>query len=211
MANRVFPTAYFAPIFQFALMSSEEKYSMEVKESFVKQSYRSRCEIYGANGLLKLIVPLEKWKNHSRTEEIKISYDENWQLLHWRSIESAYRSSPYFEFYEDDIRPILLNNKPTYLIDLNYLIDNKLKQLLNISSTSIKTEKYESFKQDLRKIIHPKSREINEEINYPFYIQVFTEKYGFIKNLSIIDLLFNLGPESNVYLNKIAAEYEQEN
>tara|TARA_R110000868_G_scaffold111836_7_gene301658 strand:+ start:70 stop:696 length:627 start_codon:yes stop_codon:yes gene_type:complete len=207
----LFPTAYFGPIFQYALLVDQRKFEIDGKEHFVKQSYRSRCEIYGANGKLKLIVPLQKWNNHSPTETIRVSYDENWPLLHWRSIMSAYRSSPYFEFYEDDLKPFF-DEKFDSLLSLNYAAETRIWNLLNIHCIGDFSESFEPLKaNDPRKIIHPNNSTLLENIEFPEYTQVFSDKFGFIKNLSILDLLFNLGPNSYNYLKNIAAQYGKEN
>ena len=201
----ILPTSYFGSIFQFAIIVQNHTYHVDGLEHFIKQSFRNRCEIYGANGKLKLIVPLEKWKNHSLTQEIRISYDENWQLQHWRSIESAYRTSPYFEFYEDDLKPLFFL-KESSLLEYNQQVENELKALLQIGTKHQLTSTYEPSAPDWRKIIHPKNDEILEKIDFPNYIQVFESKFGFIPNLSILDLIFNLGPNSKNYLENISLE-----
>lgn len=197
-------TAYFSPILHYALMVQSEAYSIEAEEHFVKQSFRSRCEIYGANGKLNLVVPLKKWRNHSNTKEIEVSYEENWQKLHWRSIVSSYRASPYFEFYEEEIEPLVFL-KESKLIERNQRIEEELKSILKISTpSSITTEYLPSSTNDWRGILHPKNKKIREEVNFSTYIQVFESKHGFIPNLSILDLLFNLGPDSKKYLQQLS-------
>ena len=201
----ILPTAYFGSIFQFALVAQFQEYQVEGLEHFVKQSYRNRCEIYGANGLLKLVVPLKKWKNNTLTKDINLSFDENWQNLHWRSVESAYRSSPYFEFYEEEIKPLFFL-KEDNLFNYNLYVENELKELLQIESKSSIKAEYSASEPDWRKIIHPKNIEIHKKINFPNYIQVFESKYGFLPNLSILDLIFNLGPNSKNYLENLSLE-----
>ena len=199
----ILPTAYFPSIFQFSFLTQADQYLIEKEEHFKKQSYRSRCEIYGANGKLSLIVPLKRWRNHTKTELIEVSYEENWQNLHWRSIQSAYRASPYFEFYEEEIEPLVFN-KQENLIERNLFIEDQLKSILGINSQAKFTESYKVSDPDWRERIHPKNKNIFSNETFPEYIQVFKEKKGFIPNLSILDLLFNLGPNSKQYLEQIS-------
>ena len=198
----ILPSSYFAPILQFALISEADNYVIETKEHFVKQSYRSRFQIYGANGLLNLVVPLKKWKNHTSIEKIEVSYDENWQQLHWRSIESAYRASPFFEFYEEEIKPLIFSEEVN-LLKRNSYTEQAINKILGIKSNLEFTTIYESQEPDWRTIINPKNKVEMESVLNPKYIQVFEDKHGFIPNLSILDLLFNLGPESRLYLKQL--------
>lgn len=198
----VLPSSCFAPTLHFALLANAENYTIEAKENFVKQSFRSRYEIYAANGKLSLVVPLKKWKNHTPIEKMELSFDENWQQLHWRSIESAYRASPYFEYYDEEIKPLVFSKEPN-LITRNNFIEQQLLKLLKIKSESHFSESYEAHEPDWRKIIHPKNKIEKELVSFPKYIQVFEEKEGFLPNLSILDLIFNLGPESKTYLNRL--------
>ncbi len=198
----ILPTAYFPSVSHFALIAQSANYQVEAFEHFVKQSYRSRCEIYGANGKLNLVVPLKKWRNHSLTKEVEISYDEPWQKLHWKSIESAYRTSPYFEFYEEDIKP-LFQLEIASLLQYNLKVERELKEILSVDSTNLTTVEYQKEEVDWRKLIHPKHNANDLNVDFPKYIQVFEEKSGFIPNLSILDLLFNLGPNSKTYLEQL--------
>lgn len=195
-------TAYFGPILHYALIAQNETYQIEQKEHFVKQSFRSRCETSSANGKLKLIVPLQKWQNNCPIQDIEVSYQEDWQKLHWRSLESAYRLSPFFEYYEDELRPFF-EIKYNNLLDLNWQVEQQIKKILQLNIHSTYTETYETKEIDLRQLISPKNKLIKEADFYEKYIQVFEDKYGFIPNLSILDLLFNLGPAAKGYLEKI--------
>lgn len=192
----------FAPIIQFTLISGIENYKIESKEHFVKQSFRSRYQIYGANGLLNLVVPLKKWKNHTPIEKIEVSYDEDWQQLHWRSIESAYRASPFFEFYDEEIKPLVFS-KEVNLIQRNTRIESTILKILGIPTINVFTKSYDQQEPDWRMLINPKNKVEIESFSMPKYIQVFEDKHGFIPNLSILDLLFNLGPESKLYLKQL--------
>lgn len=195
--NYLIPCAYFGPIEYFAYLS-QFQCDFEVCDHFIKQTIRNRCKIYGANGVLILTVPKIR-KNSSKTifKDIKISYDWNWQKEHWQSIVSAYRSSPYFEFFETELYQ-LIHKKHRFLIDLNLEICSFLCSKIGISKQFSKTEKYHrtNEKFDLRSYTFEKE-------NLEPYIQVFDNKHGFLPNLSILDLFLNEGRNSKSYLNSI--------
>jgi hypothetical protein len=199
----ILPTCYLGPISYFKLISENSEILIDSKENFIKQSYRNRCYIYGANGSLSLSIPLQKRKNHTPIENIKISYDESWQKMHWRSIESAYRTSPFFEFYEDDLKPFFESKEHTKLLKFNADIQSIILNLIKINTKIGFTQKYENVNPDWRQLIHPKDLKYQNSFQFPKYIQVFEEKYGFIPNLSILDVLFNLGPRTLDYLKSI--------
>ena len=192
------PTAYLAPISYYAILLQYLNCEIESHEHFIKQSIRNRCEIYSANGKLRLTIP-KKRKGSSKTiiKHIEISYKDNWQKEHWNSIVSCYNSSPFFEYYKDEIKPFF-QQKETYLIRFNTKLQELILSFLKEtpSYTYSKKYKHKGNFTDLR--------------NYKFltqkiikYNQVFMEKNNFIPNLSILDLLFNLGPESRDYLINI--------
>ena len=178
------------------------------KEHFVKQSQRSRTQIYGANGLLPLIVPLQKYSHRDRTEDVKISYADDWQTLHWRSFEAAYRNTAYFEFYEDDLKPFYTDLKIEGLMDFNSQLESEILALLKIDVTSGLTEEYKELEPDWRILLSPKNKELGKRSYFPSYQQMFDETYGFLANLSIVDLLFNLGPHASNYLKAVRLELE---
>ncbi len=196
----VHPT-YFAPIIQYIAMVNAKEVSIEMEDNFQKQTYRNRCYIYGANGKQLLTVPVlhSKSKGRHKTKDVKIDNSFSWQKLHVKSIQFAYRSSPYFEFYEDEIIPVILKNHK-YLIDLNLathqIIFEFLQQEISFKKTNAYQEKYTDI-QDFRYLVVAKTKKI---YNFQQYHQVFTEKYNFIPNLSILDLLFSEGPNTLNYL-----------
>jgi hypothetical protein len=198
----ILPTAYFPSIGQFALAFQAGAYLLETQEHFVKQSYRNRCEIFGANGKQKLVVPV-KWRNHSPMHEVELSYAENWQKLHWKSLESAYRASPFFDFYEEEFRPYFEQQEIQYLLEWNSQLEQRVCELLDLKIEVKETESYETSEVDYRKLISPKKKTFSQKLDFPPYLQVFGDKHGFIPNLSILDLLFNLGPESVTYLKRL--------
>jgi hypothetical protein len=191
-------TQYFPSIKFWAKALKTGSVKLEKYENYQKRSYRNKCLILAANGVLPLTVPLKSGKNNKMPiSDVLISYDDHWQKKHLTTISSAYTSSPYYEFYIDEISDILLKNYKN-LFDLNYSIIEWFCEQFNIPlSNSIEYIKAE--KDDCRQAILPKNR----EMSYAPYIQVFTEKYEFQSDLSILDLLFCKGPEMKSYLLKL--------
>lgn len=200
MNNKVLlTTAYLGPIQYYSKLAHYSKIFIEAHENFVKQSYRNRCNIYGANGVLALSIPVKKEKPKTKMKDLMIDYDTNWRKQHWKSIESAYRSSPFFEFYEDDFVPFY-EKKYKYLLEFNHEIQQVILEHLELEPNIIFTkdylEKEEIEMVDYREKIHPKKKISDNQFIIKEYTQVFQEKHGFIANLSIIDLLFNEGPNA---------------
>lgn len=195
------PLSYFGPIEEFVYLAQNNTVTYESKEHFVKQSYRNRCIIYGANGLQRLTVPLVlKSREKTAMENIKISYAEKWQSHHWKSIKSAYKNSPFFDYYEELLLPLFLEEVDT-LKNLNLKILSVVKQCLQLSCKTLLNQEFKAYTDnDLRLNIHPKK---NPTLQLPRYIQVFEERHGFHKNLSILDLIFNEGPSAILYLQNI--------
>lgn len=175
---------------------------IEACETYPKQTYRNRTLINTANGLLPLTVNVTKPNgNHTLTKDITICRKENWPMQHWRAIVSAYNASPYFLYYADEVQKIIFGNH-TFLLDLNMDILQLLIKKLKIStSTSLTTDFISSAEatDDYRNIFSPKAK---EKIDLPPYPQVFEERYGFAGEVGVLDLLFNLGPESKQYLKE---------
>ena len=196
--NPLLPTAYLAPISYYAILLQDPNCSIELNEHFIKQSIRNRCDIYSANGRLRLSIPKER-KGSSKTiiENLKISYKQNWQKQHWNAIESAYNSSPFFEYYKDELKPFF-EEKEEYLVNFNSKLQKAILDILHLKNTLKNTTEYlhkgDFF--DLRNY----TWELKKQKKYD---QVFMENQGFIPNLSIFDLLFNLGPESADYLHNL--------
>ncbi len=200
----IYSTAYLPPIAYCYYYAKDEHPLIDIYEHFVKQTYRNRCEIYGANGKLSLSIPLIKEKEHTPIKDRKISYAENWQKNHWKSIESAYRSSPYFEYYEAEFYPFYHQKKEfELLVDFNRALFEKVLEILEISKPLQYSEQYiENIDEsdDLRRLTPKKTW---DKLHFPRYIQVFENKKGFIPNLSILDLICNEGPQSFNYLQSI--------
>ena len=197
----IFPLFYLPPIEYFSeLLDNKDNIIIENAEHFQKQTYRNRASIHSPNGQLDLVIPVLKGsKNHTKVKDVKISYDFNWQRLHLMSLQTSYRSSAYFEFYEDDFA-IFYEKKWNYLFDYNEELLRLLIKFLKLNVQYKYTNKFENEYlelNDFRNSIHPKR---NGRNNMNTYFQVFEERNGFLPNLSIVDLLFNQGPQSTKYL-----------
>lgn len=212
-------TAYLPPIEYFVAMANSARVEIESGEMYQKQSYRTRCHINGANGLLVLTLPVlrsaakgEEGSSHKLpTAQLMIDYSKPWLLQHKRALEAAYMSSPFFEYYMDDIYEILGSGENS-LLKMNTRLTVKIAELVGID-TEIRisggnfimpgsAELQERGIADFRDTIHPKKPALLMEslkMNKPYW-QVFTNKQGFVPNLSILDLLFNEGPNSISYL-----------
>lgn len=174
----------------------------DVHQHYVKQTYRNRCQIITANGVMDLIIPIEKPHGVKTIDkDIKIA-DENWQKIHWGALEAAYRQSPFFMYYEDDLRPFY-HQKYTYLVDYNQALQECLCALLGIEPSLTHSTAYmQANENDFRTCIHPKHPQNDAHFKAVPYYQVFEQKHGFIPNASIFDLLFNMGNESILVLQK---------
>ncbi len=200
--NIILSTAYLAPIQYFTKFVEYDKVIIEAHENFIKQTYRNRCKIYAANGELSLSIPVKKNAPKTKIKELQIDYDTNWRKLHWKSIESAYNSSPFFEYYIDDFSPFY-TKKFKYLFDFNTELLKMILENIDISTNIDFTETFfnnEYEMDDFREQIHPKNRDVDKNFKIIEYTQVFQSKHSFIPNLSIVDLLFNEGPNSSIVL-----------
>lgn len=195
-------TAYLAPVEYYLRMNTHRQVIIEQHCNYLKQTYRNRCVIASANGLQTLSIPIVKPDSPKcPTKDIRIAEHGNWRHLHWNAIVSAYNSTPFFEYYADDFRPFY--EKPQhFLFDFNETLRELICSLLDISPNVSYSDQYiteiPEDTLDLRDAIHPK-KEI-DSLNYRPYYQVFENKYGFQANLSIIDLLFNMGNEAVILL-----------
>ena len=187
---------YFPNIHQFTQIIKADNILFEASDNYQKQTFRNRTYIYGANGKLGLFVPvIHTHNNRELFKDVKISYDSNWMDLHLKSLQSAYRSSPYFEYFEDNFVK-LYSEKEKFLVDFNIkcikLISNLLDLNLNYKISNEYIEKTNDI-IDLRVLSNARKE---KKIDTPKYIQVLESKHGYINNLSIIDLIFSEGPNS---------------
>ena len=199
-------SAYLAPVQYYTkLLQCKGNAYIEAYDSYTKQTYRNRCVIVDANGPLALTTPTEKTaEGKCLMRDIRISDHGNWRHRHWNALEAAYRHTPFFLYYEDDFRPFY-EQKIESLYDFNMGLTRLVCQLIGIDTPLLPTTEYEgaSCLTDLRECIHPKQAwEADKEFAPKEYYQVFKDKHGFIANMSIVDLLFNMGPESILILNE---------
>lgn len=202
-------SAYLAPVQYYTKFLMAETVFIEQNDHYTKQTYRNRCTIVSANGPISLSIPVvHSSKDKILMKDIKIADHDNWQHMHWNAIISAYNSTPFFEYYWDDFYPFY-HKKYLYLFDFNNELQELILNLLNIDNlpevgftTSYKTC-FSEDETDFRDSIHPKKdwTTIDNDFIPSAYYQVFNQKFGFIPNVSIIDLLFNMGNESQIILD----------
>lgn len=195
----IHPT-YFPNLAHFLAIVNADEVVLEMDDNFLKQTYRNRTYIYAANGKLGLNIPvIHSQKNRQKYRDVKIYNQDHWQSLHWKSLLSAYRTSPFFEYYEDELQP-LFTEKTEFLLDFNLKCFETICDCLQLELNTSKTETYQKFiedKTDFRYLVNAKKE---TAYNFETYTQVFNSKHGFIPNLSILDLLFNEGPNALNYL-----------
>ena len=199
-------SAYLAPVEYYSKLLAYDKVYVEQHDHYMKQTYRNRCTIAGPDGELALSIPTVKpTELKCPMKDIRISDHGNWRHLHWNAIESAYNGTPFFEYYKDDFH-LFYEKKYEFLIDFNEAICDTACQLIDMQPHIERTTEYKmeftTEEEDFREAIHPKKdyRLTDPKfISTPYY-QVFESKLGFLPNLSIIDLLFNMGPESLLVL-----------
>lgn len=191
---------YLPNIAHFTAIQNENNLVFEVCDNYQKQTFRNRCDIYGANGKLSLTVPVSySQKNRQHYKDVKTFTTENWQLQHLKSLESAYRMSPFYEFYIDDLMP-LFQTEFKFLLDVNLKSLELLSDCLEIDLNFKLTTTFinpKNASNDYRFLANTKNK---IKFNFDSYTQVFTEKHGYLDNLSILDLLFNEGPNATNYL-----------
>jgi len=197
---------YLAPVEYYAALFHADDALIEVHDNYQKQSYRNRCIIAGANGILSLSIPVENLNGvKCKMKDIRIADHGNWRHLHWNAILSAYNSTPYFRYYEEDLRPFF-EKRFDFLLDFNEQLRQLICRLIGIETAVAYTSEYVETHApnvcDLRETIHPKKKSdgVTPVYYQPVYYQVFAGKNGFIPNLSIIDLLCNMGNESRLFL-----------
>lgn len=196
----IHPT-YFPSVSHFAAIVQAEKVTFEMEDNFQKQTNRNRTYIYSPNGIQLLNIPVKHSKiAHQKTKDIQIENDFDWQKQHFKSLEAAYRSSPFFEYFEDDLLPIF-EKKHSFLMDLNLevfdLITKCLRMKIEYNSTTEYIHEIESNEiTDFRYLANGKK----DQSKFESYPQVFDDKFGFINNLSVLDLVFNEGKFAVDYL-----------
>lgn len=193
---------YFGSIAQFVAVANADSVVFENEDNYQKQTYRNRTHIYGANGKLVLTIPVKHSgiKNGRQLyRDVRIENDFRWQDLHWKSLESAYRTSPFFEYYEDEFVS-LFKKKKEFLLDFNYECMQAVLDCLQLELSYSKTETYTKEPEGILDLRNQAIAKKEKFYNLESYIQVFAEKHGFIPNLSILDLIFNEGTNALTYL-----------
>ncbi len=198
----ILPSAYLAPISHYSLLASHEVVWTEVCDTYSRETLRNRCVIASSGGRQTLSVPVEKPTGKTMTKDVRVSEHGHWRHVHWNALRSAYGRSPYFEYYADLIEP-LYSRRWTFLVDLNEAMQLTLCHLLGLTPTVHRTLTYAHHPpmHDYRSLVSPlSSHSLNLSSVLPHetapYPQVFASHHGFLPGLSIVDLLFNMGPES---------------
>jgi len=200
MTTAILQTTYFGPVQWYQKLNRYDHCFIEQHDSYQKQTYRNRCVIATANGMQALTVPVEVSGEKQEVREVRISDHNQWRRIHWNALQSAYSESPFFEYYADDIRPFF-EKKYDYLVDFNEAIRQTVCSLIDIhSEVEYTTDYVRQHPNDYRDIIHAKHSQPDSDFEPRPYWQVFSHKHGFLPNLSILDLLFCMGPESIFYL-----------
>ena len=213
-------TTYFGPIQWYQKLCRYDHVLIEQHETFQKQTYRNRCLIATTQGIQALTVPVEAPSNlplgdmsDREIGKVRISDHGNWRHLHWQALQSAYGDSPFFEFYADDLRPFF-EPRWKFLLEFNEAIREKVCELLDIhphveltteyinSDKSLPSGRFGGDLVDFRTTINPKHPGEDADFLPHRYYQVYEQKHGFLLNLSILDMLFNMGPESIIVLSK---------
>jgi hypothetical protein len=201
MKNIVIHPSYFPSISHYVAMAQADCITFEMEDNFQKQTNRNRTYIYSPNGIQLLNIPVKHSKEiHQKTKDIRIETDFDWQKQHFKSLEAGYRSSPFFEYFEDEIRPIF-EKKHTFLMDLNFETMDIVSKFLRMKFEYKTTTEY--FHEvdinavlDFRTLVDGKK----DKSQFEPYTQVFDDKHGFLNNLSILDLIFNEGKYALDYL-----------
>ena len=224
MTTALLQTTYFGPIQWYQKLYRYDHCLIEQYDSFQKQTYRNRCIIATANGMQTLTVPVEHSPLSSQfspiVKDLRISDHNQWRRVHWNALQSAYSESPFFEYYADDLRPFF-EQKYEFLLDFNETIRQTICELIDIhpqveysSQFTVHSSQFQIADvqpndelctmnyalKDFRDVINAKHPQPDADFKPKEYWQVFQHKHGFLPNLSILDLLFNMGPESIFYL-----------
>lgn len=202
----LFHPTYFSSIAQYAAMIKSNEIVFEVEDHFQKQTYRNRCYIYAENGKHLLNIPVKHSKGiKQKTKDVRIDYKNNWNKQHLKALHTAYRSSPFFEFYIDDLLSVF-EKEYTFLIDLNLQCHQLICKALEVPVTYSLTKNYEvNVVKDGRNFVNAKQKHTLQR-----YIQIFEIKHGFISNLSILDLLFMEGPNALNYLENQSIAFKND-
>ena len=192
---------YLAPVAQYVRLYSADRLLLDVDSPYVKQTYRNRAVIAAENGALALTVPVVH-KGVQPMRDVRISDHGNWRRMHWNAIASAYKKSPFFDYYADDFRPFY-ENKIEFLVDFNMQLHATVCELLGLDVPVVELSGDNgAMAEDIRSLAQPVDGSVL--CCMPYY-QVFERRNGFLPNMSIADLLFNMGPEGLIVLRDSVA------
>lgn len=206
-------TAYLAPVLWYAVLADHRHAVIDIHEHYIKQTYRNRCRIVMPNGPVDLVIPIQNPSSHSAVRDLRISDHGNWRHHHWNALRTAYGKTPFFEFYADDLAPFYHERRYEFLLDFNEALQQTICSLIELdvstkhSTTYYKSESSNPFDvvgeglHDCRALSDPHTPlcDAPAPVLKPYY-QVFAQRLGFQPNMSMIDLLFNMGPESILVL-----------
>ena len=196
---------YFPSVAYCAYWAQSDRMIVEAQENYQKKSYRNKCDLLSDQGKIRLSVPLQKGKHRAKPyREVKISYDENWIKQHLHSIKASYSQAPYYEHYIEKIERIL-QKKYSYLFDLNREILKLLSQLLNMDSEIQYTKSFSTTYPDIADLRDNFTNALNN--NIASYMQLHSDRFDFVNNLSIIDLLMCHGPAAEIYLKTLSLPF----
>jgi hypothetical protein len=199
-AKLLISTAYLPPVEYFSLVTDAEEIFIEKEENYIKQSYRNRCYILSSHGPQHLSVPVFLGSVHKTLiKDIRIDYSKRWQQVHLRAMTASYNSSPYFEFYFEGIEKIISRNHE-FLLDLNLALTEEIFKVLKINKPLFCTSVFEPIENNVSDFRYKITPKIKSDFLQKTYIQVFDPGTGFVPHLSILDLIFNTGPEANRYI-----------
>jgi hypothetical protein len=196
----IYPTLYNGPVNYYARLIREKEIHLEQYDNYIKQTYRNRCRILSPNGVLTLSIPVKRRRGtKTLLRDVRIDYDSPWNHIHWKSLQASYASSPFFEYLVDDLA-IFYERHFQFLVDLNQQILQQTLQVMGLEIPVILTRSFSAIagEQDPRELIDPKKDQtvVDPDFKPVAYHQVFSDRFGFQSNLSILDLLFNEGPSA---------------
>jgi hypothetical protein len=197
-------SAYLPPLRYVAEAAKADEIVIEIFETYTKQTCRNHCTIYGPNGKQTLTIPVIRVNgNHTLTKDIRISAHQPWQKIHWRSVETAYNNSPFFLYYQDYFLPFY-EKRFSFLVDFNTALLEKVLQILNSEGHIRLSDSFEKSPDELSDRRNDLvAKHDTCPVAYPHYTQVFEPRHGFIPGLSVLDVIFNLGPEACSYLQRL--------
>ena len=195
MHSVLLPTAYLPDLSYLAQVINQDVVMFEKHEHYVKQTCRNRADILSSNGAMRLSIPLVQKSDKEIISQKRISYAEKWQHQHWRTITTAYKNSPYFEFFEHEFKPFY-ENEYEFLFEYNFELLKTILSILRIKKELILTSKYDPAPDNVMDLRHTDFRGISLQTATIPYYQVFKDKQGFVPNLSCIDALFHIGLET---------------